>query len=244
MCGRFVQNFAKEDLLKQFPDLLIDSVWLEKSGSSSFNVAPGDNVWVIDKADTSEKEILCRLQWGFEIMAPNNVPKKVINMRLDRLLESPNWKAAFMNNSRVLVPANGWFEWQKKQGKNQKNLPHYFAKTNRKQQQVNSTNSLLYFAALIDKHGNFGIVTQDASEDIASIHDRMPLILESEIDCLHWISKSTKEALTLLDKKMKTTPAIHIFNPILVSTKVNSVSNNDASLIREVPPPPTQGSLF
>jgi|GEM_PF-2774150 putative SOS response-associated peptidase YedK len=243
MCGRFVQSFAKEDIQQQFPKLLIDVNWLEKDGSRSFNVAPGHLVWVLDNADSGNKVILNRLQWGFNINTAVKTRKMIINIRLDRLLNSVNWAKAITENRRVLIPANGWYEWKREQGKNQNSLPHYFEKV----ATSNSTDlgsKLMYFAGLIDTHGNFGIVTQAASEDITHIHDRMPLVLDSENERAIWLQKSSAAAVSLTQKKQQNSAVEHTYNSTLVSTKVNKVANNEASLLHESTPPPTQGSLF
>lgn len=236
MCGRFVQTFAKEDFRQQFPELLIDIAWLEKDGSASYNVAPGHLVWVLDNALNGEKVILNRLQWGFHIISPSQRPKMVINMRLDRLLESKNWEKAINENRRILIPANGWYEWKRDFGKGKNSLPYYFTKA--------GSNNLLFFAGLIDTQGNFGIVTQNASKDISHIHDRMPLILDNQPEQAIWLQKSALDAIKLIQKLSTVTPAEHKYTSVLVSTKVNKVSQNDASLLHEVPLPPTQGSLF
>lgn len=243
MCGRFVQNFAKEDIQKQFPQLLIDINWLEKEGSSSYNVAPGHLVWVLDHSESGEKVVLNRLQWGFSIKTAANAQKMVINMRLDRLLESKNWEKAVVEDRRILIPANGWFEWKRNNGKSQPSLPYYFEPL-ALSSNTSKEKNLLYLAALVDNHGNFGIVTQTASKDLAEIHDRMPLMLESENEQQIWLQKSAEEAISLIRKKQKTLIPEHKFISTLVSNKVNTVVNNSASLIQEVKAPPTQGSLF
>jgi putative SOS response-associated peptidase YedK len=90
-------------------------------------------------------------------------------------------------------------------------------------------------------HGTAAIVTTAASEETQQIHDRMPVILEKS-DFPRWLASQSltrQEAESLL----RPTPAGSLVaRP--VSSRVNSVRNDDASLIDEIPSGPVSSLAF
>ena len=92
------------------------------------------------------------------------------NARAETLLAKPTFQEATQYR-RCLVPADGFYEWEK-QGETR--LPHYFTLQDR---------SPFFFAGLWqparedEKPGAFCLVTTAPNPLLATIHDRMPVML-------------------------------------------------------------------
>jgi putative SOS response-associated peptidase YedK len=87
------------------------------------------------------------------------------------------------------VPADGFYEWKKLEGKRQ---PHFFGPADKK---------LWAFAGLWDRWKGHGgeiiesctILTTDSNELVQSIHDRMPVILKVE-DYDLWLDPTAQKS--------------------------------------------------
>lgn len=102
-------------------------------------------------------------------------PFTMINARAETLDSKPSFSESF-HQRPCLVPVEGFFEWQKKDGEK---LPYHFRPAG---------DSLLYLAGLYTKTPDslissgmnpfgFLIITTEANELMRPIHDRMPVIL-------------------------------------------------------------------
>ncbi|HBD63815.1 MAG TPA: SOS response-associated peptidase [Clostridiales bacterium] len=117
-------------------------------------------------------------KWGFPKL---NYKGMVINARAESLHERMTFKR-LVNSNRCIIPASGFFEWDKKaSGAGYKNK-YFFRKTD----------SILYMAGLYDtfydesrqlslfnkaeEQLSYVIITVKANEYMDGIHDRMPLI--------------------------------------------------------------------
>jgi len=104
------------------------------------------------------------MKWGFS----NFNGRLVINARSETVHEKPMFKQPMLEN-RCLIPASGYYEWQKHSGKKTKYIlylpdgPMYLAGCYRQEK-----NSPFY---------SFVILTKPAAEGINDIHERMPVII-------------------------------------------------------------------
>jgi putative SOS response-associated peptidase YedK len=140
------------------------------------------------------------------------------------------------------VPASGFYEWQSR-GEGEKKQPFFI---------YVKDEPIIALAGLWDEtrpedapdtvKGSFTIITTSANKEMEKFHHRMPVILERNEEDL-WLASDVETAeavVPLLDAY----PANRI-EAFPVSTRVNSVRNNDASLIEpEEDLDPEQGSLF
>jgi len=110
--------------------------------------------------------------WAKEI----RTGKPLINARAETILEKPSFTGA-MKHRRCLIPADGYFEWQGDiSGQKQ---PWHFARPDQGlfafagiwEQWMSSEGSELESAA---------IITTRASSAVASIHHRMPVVIEPQ----------------------------------------------------------------
>jgi putative SOS response-associated peptidase YedK len=109
--------------------------------------------------------------WAKDISIGN----KLINARSESVHEKPSFRDSF-KNKRCLIPATGFFEWRENPTK-KKNDPYYIRTTN---QPVFSFAGL--WSSWTDKTTgaevlSFTIITTEANEFLAEIHNRMPVIL-------------------------------------------------------------------
>lgn len=167
MCGRFTQAQIAELDRALFKLLEIPPL------QPRYNIAPTQDVPVI-RADRDGRRRLEPLRWG---LVPSwagdlSIGTRMINARAEGLTQKPAFRDPF-ERRRCLVPADGFFEWQKTAGGKQ---PVYL--------QVCSAR-FFAFAGLWDtwlSHDtgpveSFTIVTTTANAVVEPIHDRMPVIL-------------------------------------------------------------------
>jgi len=116
----------------------------------------------------------------------------MINARSETVAEKASFKYSF-KSKRCLIPASAFYEWTI--GEDQKKDPHYI---------YLPENEPFFFAGIWAHNDNMdvtscSILTTKPHENIAHIHDRMPVILKQEA-WEPWISKDVEsdEALPLI----------------------------------------------
>jgi putative SOS response-associated peptidase YedK len=116
MCGRFTLRTPASVLVRQFA---LD-VGLQLP--LRYNIAPTQLVPVIRSADGVRQ--LAMMKWGLipSWAADPKIGYSLINARSETAAEKPSFRSA-MKSRRCLIPADGFFEWQK-EGK--KKLPIFF----------------------------------------------------------------------------------------------------------------------
>ena len=110
MCGRYVFSPGNSKKLKQRFNLS-NQLEIEQN----YNVAPGQIVPVITRQ--SPKKAV-EMKWGlvpFWAKDPK-IGYKMINARAETVLFKPSFRKA-IRSQRCLVPANGFYEWQRINGK-------------------------------------------------------------------------------------------------------------------------------
>lgn len=182
----------------------------------NFNTAPTQSAPVIVHDDDGNFE-LRSFKWGFQ---PHWAKRAWINARCETLFESRAFAPA-ARARRCLVPAVGWYEWQGKAAPKQPYVfhvdgfrPFAFAGIWTAREEDSET---IY---------NFAIITRAAVPALASLHNRMPVML-ARADENAWLSgETTPEAAQALlgepEESVKT---------YRVSTLVNKPANNDARCI-------------
>lgn len=157
-----------------------------------FNIAPTQEAPVVRVGSGGARE-LALLRWGLvppwakELAAGT----KMINARAEGVEAKPAFRAA-VRERRCLVPATGFYEWKGPPGRKQ---PYA----------ITIERPLFAFAGLWESWAprggdpveTFTIVTTDANAAIASVHDRMPVILPKEAEET-WLAGDAKAALALL----------------------------------------------
>lgn len=215
LMGSGVERAGIGELIARRPDL-----------GTRYNIRPTQDVVMIVNEDG--RPVARPMRWGLipSWAKDDKMPRNTFNARDDRLASSGMWRGPF-KRSRGIVPANGFFEWQKTDGSKQ---PIYITP---------KYDEIFHFAAVYDtwinEHGetvdSCAIVTTAANDFMSSIHDRMPAILDEETVAL-WLDPATTEADNLQPILMPSSNDILQSHP--VSTRVNSYKNDDASLLTQI----------
>jgi putative SOS response-associated peptidase YedK len=235
MCGRFVSATPPDQIAAYFGAEPTEAV-LEPS----YNVAPTKDVYAV-LADGGVRHVDA-FHWGLIPLWAKDakIGSKMINARADTLAEKNAFKSAFRKR-RCLIPADGFYEWQKRgtqgggTGTSRAPKQPYF---------ISRPDGEPYaFAGLWevwrgpDKDQeplrSCTIITTEPNDVMAKIHDRMPVILpESAWDT--WLDRDVDD-LDLLGKLLvPADPALTVLRPI--STEVNNVRNDGPRLLDEVDP--------
>jgi putative SOS response-associated peptidase YedK len=213
MCGRFTLRTPARDLVEIFELLR------EPDLSPRYNVAPTQNVAVV-RQDGKSRE-LSMMRWGL-VPSWSKDPKAgppLINARSETIATKPSFRTAFKRR-RCLIPADGFYEWQKKADSKTK-IPHYIRM---------AKDRAFAFAGLWECwHGNDGsaldsctIVTTDANDLMRPLHDRMPVILPEE-NFAQWLDPKNENVPELEALLRPYAPSEMTAFPI--STLVNSPRN-------------------
>lgn len=225
MCGRYV---SKHDAVKdRFAHLrgLPGSPFYKED---FFNCYPTQILPVIRKPDEQIPEIV-GLRWG---LVPSwakdpGIGAKMINARGETVAEKPSFRSAFKRR-RCLVPMAGFYEWQKTAGAK---IPHFIYLMN---EPVFCVAGLYEYwpgkdgAAPIE---SYTIITTEANEMMARLHDRMPVIL-AEPDHAAWLDPKNEDTAAM-QSLLKPYPAEEM-RAYPVSTRVNSPKNEGPELIEPV----------
>lgn len=200
----------------------------------NFNAAPTHLLPVITDASSQG---ISTFYWGTSPSWSKNktLSEKIFNIRTESILEKPMLKKGMMKN-RCLIPADGFYGW-KKVGK----------KTSIPYRVIANDQDLFSFAGIWeefeDTEGNelhtFSLITTEANGIVATIQERMPVILTKASEEI-WLDKQSSETdlirllIPYASEKMSYYP---------VSPQINNANTNVPSLITPTPPADQFGNL-
>jgi putative SOS response-associated peptidase YedK len=233
MCGRYRLSRRKQILEEQFSAVSDDAEW-----SPRYNIAPAQFVPVVRQNPRSASRELSLLRWGLVPSWAKDSSKSaaIINARSETAASKPSFCDA-LQFRRCLIPADGFYEWQKVGTAKQ---PYCF--------EVNR-GELFSFAGLWetwnDPSGRVletcSILTTTPNAVTAPVHDRMPAILDPQCYDL-WLDPGTTDA-TVISELLKPFDA-RLMRCFPVSSRVNRPANDDAECSARVEVSQPQGSLF
>jgi putative SOS response-associated peptidase YedK len=171
MCGRFALFSSGDELAQRFQ--LPEAPQLD----ARYNISPTQTIVAVRLASTGRE--LTRLYWGFKIGST-----LLINARGETVASKPVFRTAF-HKRRCLIPASGWYEWQKV-GRDKH--PHFIRPRD---------GGVLAFAGLWDRD-EATIITTEASESLKYLHTRMPVIVDASADSLWLDPSASSDALQAL----------------------------------------------
>ena len=113
MCGRYTNRFTWEELHER-----LDLIGTPLNLRPRYNVAPSQDVAVARA--TGEGRSLAMLRWGLipSWAKDHAIGHKLINARSETAAEKPSFRSAFRHR-RCLIPADGFYEWQRRGGTRQ-----------------------------------------------------------------------------------------------------------------------------
>src|SRR5262245_49702137 len=220
MCSRYFRDADGNIIAYTFRVPVNDRV------RQRFNIAPTQDAPVIRVRKDGTREA-AMLRWGLVPFWAKDlkIGTKMINARSEGLEDKPAFREAF-EKRRCVIPATGFFEWK---GEARRKQP--FAVTL-------PGDKLFGFAGLwerwrpaqgSDPVDTFTIVTTDANEAVARIHDRMPVILPMDaIDT--WLTGPPDAARALLRPWAGET-ALRA-----VGAHVSNVNNEGPECLADAPP--------
>lgn len=232
MCGRFV--------LTTPPNAVKATFGYAESPNfpPRYNIAPTQPIAVVRQGEGGAPQFAL-MRWGFLpswVKDPRDFPL-LINARSEEAAGKPAFRAA-MRRRRCLVPADGFYEWQK--APNGKKQP-FFIRPRAAQP--------IAFAGLwetyVDTEGGeidtVAILTVAANEKLASLHHRMPVVI-APADFARWLDAARFDPAAIADLLV---PAENdVFDAYPVSTRVNRVANDDPGLLEpladDATPPPEE----
>jgi putative SOS response-associated peptidase YedK len=278
MCGRYAATANPGELVEEFEveqDRTAEparSVMARPQtpppGTPDYNMAPTKQAPVVlsrvpsssegAKQDNKERYAegappvrqLRLLTWGLvpSWAKDTKVGMRMINARAESVLEKASFAKAAATR-RCLVPAAGWYEWQKsptvKDAKGKPRKQPFF--THRADGHPIAMAGLYEFWRDKSVKNNddpdawlttFTIITTEAEPGLDRIHDRQPLILEPE-DWATWLDPTMQD----LDE-VKRILSFHQpgrFEAYPISTAVNATGNNGAHLLDPVPESELEG---
>lgn len=223
MCSRFSLTEYAEHVAQRFRVLqkLLQDI------APRYNIAPSQPVAVVIQNEKGERFLEAH-RWGlvpFWAKDPE-IGHRLINARAETLAEKPSFKYSF-SRRRCLIPANGFYEWRKE---NNRRIPMYIRRRD---------GGLFAFAGLWDEWQSpdgsplrtCTLITTQPNALIASIHNRMPVILKPEHEDV-WLDTSLREPAQL-QALLQPYPAEEL-EAVEVSSRVNNPRNDDPLCIQPV----------
>ena len=222
MCGRFALIHSWEEI-RQFYKINIQPMNLRPR----YNIAPSQPILSITSSNDglNKNYTAGYFRWG---LIPGwakdaSMGTKLINARAETAHEKPSFRDAYRKR-RCLIPISGFYEW------NESKQPFWITSTN---------SGFLSLAGLweswISSNGEeiktCAILTTKANKDLSEIHSRMPVIL-SDSNIKNWLTYG-KTNLSILSG-IVSVPTDEAITKWQISKKVNSVSNDEDTLIKPI----------
>jgi putative SOS response-associated peptidase YedK len=209
MCGRFAMDDTVNELVTDF---------VEKTGrmpqdwrpgwAPSWNISPTESIPVLFESGRTGEEPRMRFEPAYWSLVPSwsktlKVKYPTFNARAEGITEKPAWRGPIRSH-RAIVLANGYYEWQGEKG----HKTPYFIR--------HPDAHVIGFAGLYswwadpakakDDESRWvltaTIITSDAVQTLADIHDRNPVILPEDM-WEHWIDPSVAGDQRLVDEAVR-----------------------------------------
>ena len=229
MCGRFTLISVGEIEQRFLPTGSGMEIIRERfadSGPERYNIAPTQDVIAI--TSDGETNTAQFMRWG---LVPSwakdiSIGSRMINARSETLAERPSFRSAFRRR-RCLVVADSFYEW-KRDGRSR--IPMRIGL---------ESGELFGFAGLWERWTDPGgrrilsctIVTTEANEFLAPVHDRMPVILSRDAEPM-WLDPDVQDTEALYE--LLTPYPSDLMSAYEVSTVVNSAANDVPECIAPV----------
>jgi len=233
MCGRYRLSRRRQIIEEHF-----DTADWQDDWSPRYNIAPTQPIPVIRQHPKEPVRQISTMRWGLvpSWAKDTSGAARMINARSETVSTKPAFRDP-VRFRRCLIPADGFYEWAKTvKGKQ----PYCF--------EVNN-GELFAFAGLWERwkepSGGWiktcSIFTTVPNAVTASVHDRMPVILDP--DCYDlWLDPGMRDAAAASELLKPCDPRLMRCYP--VSARINHVANDDAECSAPVELAEVQNRLF
>ncbi len=228
MIDRYSITASSSRINERFHSEVLDSY------APKYNAAPTQLLPVITHSTPQGVSIF---YWGTSPEWSKNkaLGEKIINIRTESILEKTSLKKAIMK-TRCIIPADGFYAW-KKVGKKTA-IPYRFIATDQE---------LFSFAGIWEEFEDtdglelhtFSIITVASNEMVATVQERMPVILTPSSEKV-WMNPESSEADLI--RTLVPYPAEKM-NYYPVSPRIHDSHTNLPSLIIPTPPADQFGNL-
>lgn len=178
MCGRYSLHRSWEEMRRLYN--LIEPVDISRNVPARYNIAPSQDVLTVRLEEGVER--VHEMTWGLvPFWAKEDFKNPQINARGETVKDKPMFRQAF-KSKRCLLPADGYYEWTGPKGSKQ---PYH----------LHLNGEGFSFAGIWAQNDNLGvtscaIITLPAADQIAHIHNRMPVILTPDTYA-QWLDPET-----------------------------------------------------
>ena len=252
MCGRYAAGARPDELVEEFE---IEGLPIETNLEADFNVAPTKPAPVIvsrvprERRGTPGSRPVRQLRvmtwglvpgWSKGPASGRSAP--MINARAETLFTRPAYRRAVLAR-RALVPADGWYEWRRSAVPGRRppaKTPFFISRADGRLTAMAGLYEFWKNPALPADDpaawlSTFAVVTTAAEPALSHIHDRMPVVLESDAWAA-WLDPGLDdrgEIAALLEASQ----GIERFIAVPVSPLVGNVANNGPQLLTPVDDP-------
>lgn len=215
MCGRYTNNAKWREITDLFPATVP-----AEDPEPAYNLAPTQMGWTLGK-DGEGGAKAGQMKWGLlpAWAKDAKMAYSTINARVETVATKPAFRGAWKAGRRCLVISTGYYEWPVIAGEKR---PHFIHRTD---------SHITMFGGIWEKWGDlltYSIVTKDADENIAPLHDRMPLILPPDL-WGDWLNGSVDDAMGIASTIGEQPMAYHE-----VGKAVGNVRNQGPQLIEPI----------
>lgn len=228
VCGRFT-SVTPPDVLAEIFDAGTEST--DGTFVPNYNVAPTTRVLAVAN-DSANHRRLGRFSWGLvpSWAKDRNGAARLINARSETVFEKPSFRPSIPGR-RCLIPMDGFYEWRTVYSETRTpkapKEPVYVTRLDGRPLAVAGL-----WATWKGEDGatlrTCCVITTAANGVMSPIHDRMPVIVESE-DWSDWLNRDLSDRVRLAE--IMVPAADDVVKVVDVSTRVNSIRNNSPDLI-------------
>ncbi|GAB3387342.1 SOS response-associated peptidase [Humibacter soli] len=234
MCGRFAMDDTVDALIEEF---VLATGKGPQEWTPSWNIAPTDDIPVLF-ASKRESGVENRFEVGHWSLVPSfsktlKTTYPTFNARTEGITEKASWRKP-IRSQRAIIPALGYYEWQGEKGHK---TPYFIRDPHDDVLGLAGMYSWWRDPTKADDDPDkwrltATILTSDAVETLADIHDRNPVILPREL-WQHWIDPTVVGDQALVDEAVRAGVAQA---STLEYYEVGPVRDNGPELIEPVGP--------
>lgn len=186
MCGRYASSRGAHELVDHFeidepPDEVLPP---------TYNVAPTDPVYAVVQREATRQ--LRVLRWGLVPSWAKDAKgaARLINARRETVGSKPAFRAAYARR-RCLLPADGYYEWQKDGDRKQ---PWFLSSRDGEPLAMAGVYEVWSApgAEAGERLWTCTVLTTEAADELGQIHDRTPLLVPRD-DWARWLDPSLED---------------------------------------------------